>query len=218
MRMLIDSHADRHITASRSPEARAFRLPPGILKPANRLLDQQFWLWGCDIRRQEGNILSELGFEKIKAPTETGLNTSQYRCPLSTTCWIALWGFGVCLTDFELGSVFVPRAGLFPRTCQGLIDTAPAWEPAWFDRLSPPATNRDVVPCYQLVHQLVAWIAWYEQRVIDIAGLAYRQQMIGAWKRPVANAAPLTQQWRDLGVVLQRHSLVFYPAAGPAHS
>ncbi len=201
--MLVNTSANRPISDANRLDDRPFRLPSEILKPANRLLEQQFWLWGCDIRRPEGNILTQLGFEKIKAPAATGLTTSQYRCPLSMTCSIALWGFGVCLGDAALGSIFVPRAALLPRSCHTVIDTVTAWEPAWFDRLSPPAAMRDVMPCYQLVEQLIEWIAWYEQRVIDIAGQAHRQRSIETWKRPVPNAAPLEDQWRALGLALR---------------
>ncbi len=201
--MLVDTPANQPISGGTRRDDRPFRLPPVILKPANRLLDQQFWLWGCDIRREEGNILTHLGFEKIKAPAETGLSTSQYRCPLSTTCSIALWGFGVCLGEAALGSIFVPRAGLLPRSSHTVVDTVTAWEPAWFDRLSPPAAKRDIMPCYQLVELLIDWIAWYEQRVIDIAGPPYRQRSVGAWKRPVTAPDPLPQQWRELGLAIQ---------------
>lgn len=213
--MLIDAPLARIEPGSNASDDRLCRLPPAVLKPANRLLEQQFWLWGCDIRRPEGNILSQLGFEKVKAPAETGLNTSQYRCPLSITCTIALWGFGVCVSDSSHGSVFVPRAGLRPRYCQSTLDTTSAWEPAWFERILLGETNRDLVPCYHLVGQLIDWIAWYECRVLEIAGQAHRQRSIETWKRPVVDHAPLAQQWLQLGLAIRDTHSNWALAVGP---
>ena len=170
-----------------------------VLKSANHLIEQQFWLWGCDIRRQEGNILSELGFEKIKAPAETGLNTSQYRCPLSMTRSIVLWGFGVCLMDDTYGSIFVPRAGLRPRYAATVTSTASAWEPAWFDRLPLPVRPVDALACHRLLKETIDWIAWYERRVLAIAGVAYRQRSIDSWQRAVCSADQLAPWWEQLG-------------------
>lgn len=201
--MFVDTHVTQLAADGSADNNRPFRLPPEILKPANRLLEQQFWLWGCDIRRQEGNILSELGFGKIKAPSETGLSTSQYRCPLNTTCSLALWGFGVCLSNSDLGSTYVPRTGLHPRWCASVVDTASAWTPAWFDTMPQPSANGGLVSCYRLVAQIIDWIAWYERRVIEIAGPAYRQRSIESWNRPVGEATPLAHQWQKLGVTLR---------------
>lgn len=214
--MLVNSPGHHLAPEARPGGSRPFGLPPRILKPANRLLEQQFWLWGCDIRRAEGNILAHLGFEKLKAPPATGLTISQYRVPLSITSTLALWGFGVCLSDDLEGSVFVPRAGLRPRFRCAAICTDAAWEPTWFERMPLPCSNGEVAASYRLTGQLIDWIAWYEGRVLEIAGPAYRQRSIEAWKRPIANAAPLADQWRDVGVVLQRHSLEQCPDAGPA--
>lgn len=210
--MLVDAHVDRFAAGNPSGAAGPFRLPPDILKPANRLLEQQFWLWGCDIRRQESNILLHLGFEKIKAPAATGLKTSQYRCPLSTTRAIALWGFGVCLCDSTLGSIFVPRAGLYPRWCQPVLDTATAWEPAWFGRIPLPATGREIVPCYKLVRELIDWIEWYEDRTLEIAGVAYRQRSLDARQRPAGDATDLRGQWLELGAAIRNARSLETPA------
>jgi hypothetical protein len=176
-----------------------YGLPGKDLKSANRLLQQQFWLWGCDIRRQEGNLLSQLGFEKIKAPPESGLTTSQYNCPLSPTRSIALWGFGMCLGCDIGGSIFVPRSGLRPRYSATPVCTASAWEAAWFDRLPLPASPREVTGCHHLLGEAIDWIVWYEHRVLAIAGEGYRQRSIDTWPRAVCPADQIAIRWEQLG-------------------
>src|SRR5687768_12975270 len=55
-------------TAITAPAAPAFRLPKALEKQGEALLEQQMWCWGCDVRRQEGNLLLAYGCERRASP------------------------------------------------------------------------------------------------------------------------------------------------------
>ncbi|MCS6839908.1 MAG: hypothetical protein NZ701_03935 [Roseiflexus sp.] len=43
-------------------------LPAHLQQRGAELLHLQCWLWGCDIRRPEGNLLLEYGFSRQRPP------------------------------------------------------------------------------------------------------------------------------------------------------
>jgi len=179
-------------------------LPAEARKPAARLLDQQFWLWGCDIRRVEGNLLTLLGFARLAAPPESGVRISQYRCVLTRSSRMSLWGFGICIDHDALGSLFLPRSGFTPRYARTVLDVTAAWEPGWFERTHGPAAMEDASSCYRLVMEAVAWIAWYEQRVLELAGARHRQRSLDAWPKAVCGCTEIGARWNQICVEVGR--------------
>lgn len=57
------------------------------------LMHQQCWCWGQDVRRPEGNLLLENGFERTRAPEDVS-GSFRYWLERNGTR-LALWGFGV---------------------------------------------------------------------------------------------------------------------------
>jgi hypothetical protein len=192
---------------------RVVHLPSGIRRPANRLLDQQFWLWGCDVRREEGNLLVQLGFDKIKAPQASGLRTSQYACRLSIDSTISLWGFGLCLRHDPRGAIFIPRAGFRPSYAAEVTGLQDAWEPAWFDRMHEPASAADMAAFCQLTLAALEWIGWYERRILEMAGVEYRQRTVAAWSRPVCRSDAVGPCWQTLLIQVHRYYANHVPLA-----
>ena len=45
----------------------------GFISSAVDLLNQQIWYWGRDICKEEGNLLVEIGFERIEPPLDLSL-------------------------------------------------------------------------------------------------------------------------------------------------
>jgi hypothetical protein len=62
-------------------QSTALILPRELMNRGRTLLHQQCWLWGQDIRRAEGNLLLEYGFER-KRPPEGANACSQYSLQL----------------------------------------------------------------------------------------------------------------------------------------
>ena len=46
------------------------RLSCALQRRGSALLNQQCWFWGQDVRRAEGNLLLELGFQRQRPPEE----------------------------------------------------------------------------------------------------------------------------------------------------
>lgn len=197
-----------------------FRLPAGVLGPANRLLNQQFWLWGCDIRRAEGNLLAELGFTKAKSPPESGVDISQYRSSLTPHRTLTLWGFGLWLGDDSLGGIFIPRSGFKPRCTRVALETTDAWQPAWFEGVTDPAGSDDIAVYRHLLVDALEWIAWYEERVLEIAGIDYRRQSLDGWHKAECGAGDVAGRWCEikLGIeALDQERAPSSPAADSHH-
>jgi hypothetical protein len=64
---------DRETTANDQEQAMTadtcIVLPEPIRRRGAELLHLQCWLWGCDIRRAEGNLLLAYGFSRQRPPS-----------------------------------------------------------------------------------------------------------------------------------------------------
>lgn len=70
------------------------RLSTSIRRSGCALLYQQCWLWRQDIKRAEGNLLLQYGFQRLRpAPGQSG--SSQYALQLGDALQVRLWGFGM---------------------------------------------------------------------------------------------------------------------------
>ena len=54
------------------------------------LLSQQIWAWGQDVRRKQGNLLIEFGFERVKPPADVEIEDSVYTLRLTKNRTIIL--------------------------------------------------------------------------------------------------------------------------------
>ena len=59
------------------------------------LLNQQIWYWGRDICKEEGNLLLEIGFERIEPPPTSDAVSSVYSLELPGNRNIILRGYGI---------------------------------------------------------------------------------------------------------------------------
>ncbi|MGC4191621.1 MAG: hypothetical protein QM589_10720 [Thermomicrobiales bacterium] len=192
-------------------------LPPALTRPIQppqlfadrqhrttfaRMMQQQFWLWGCDVRRQEGNLLALHGFEKQRPPEESGCSTSRYTRRVAQDIDLVLWGFGLLASREGDGSVFLSRHALRPRCgdCGASLDVR--WDPDDFRDLRRPASACDHRRVRLLLADVLAWIADYERSVLDTAGISFRSSSIAAWKRAVGPAQELPARWNELATSL----------------
>ncbi|HEV2528430.1 MAG TPA: hypothetical protein VGT61_08295 [Thermomicrobiales bacterium] len=170
---------------------------------ATRLLNQQFWLFGHDVRRPDGNLLIASGLERTRR--DDGRPTaSSYAGTLSCGAGLRLWGFGAALSVGER-AIFVPRSRYTARiTTVGSVKAA-AREPEVGNGAAPPMPDLRMVRTgedRELVERalpiLLGWFADYERGVVANAGAVYRHQAWSAWKRPCGTACGLAAEWDRL--------------------
>jgi hypothetical protein len=130
-------------------------------KQATDLLNQQFWCWGQDIERPEGNWLQSLGFKRSEPPQTRKNCASIYTLSINNRSRITLRGFGVFYGDDLRGGVFIRRYGFEPQFIDNPQLQCPPWSSEDLPEFERPAT-RDTTTCVMLLLGLVDWIREYE--------------------------------------------------------
>lgn len=158
---------------------------PQLLRRGSALLHQQCWLWGCDIRRAEGNLLLAHGFTRQPDPERK--RSTQYTLRLKNTGIARLWGSGFYFGD-EVEGLFLNRFAFEPR----LVRFAEHWQdPA---RLKEAPRYLD----FQRLLHACAWIADYETWTLQQAGNVYRRTCLMSSPSPAQEAESIPRQWREL--------------------
>lgn len=192
--------------SSSQPSRTGLRIPVRLRRTLTHLTSQQFWLFGCDVRRPEGNVLAELGFRKEKAPGSRP-SPSRYHLGSATGDTIVLWGFGLLWTGADGHGVFLPRHRFEPLGRHGCDPVPLVWNEAAISGLHKPAAV-ECPRCGAMVLTALGWLIDYEQHVLTCRGPAYRDETIAAWNRPIGTAADLTTRWQqaraDLAASLSR--------------
>jgi hypothetical protein len=178
--------------------------PPSdsIRRRGEALLHQQCWLWGCDIRRPEGNALLAYGFKRQRPPADAR-GSSAYLLACASDSVVVLWGFGLFYGDPTDG-VFLGRYGFAPAPAR-LRDLARLpWSPA---QIAPAAAPARPEAHGDLQTQLVAalrWIAGYESWVLATLGAAYRQHCLAEWPAGPFRipAERMADEWQILATTL----------------
>ena len=98
-----------------------------FISHAIALLSQQIWYWGQDIRRTQGNLLVEFGFQRVKPPVGEEIEDSVYTLNLTENRSIILRGFGVYYRDNAHGTIFLPRYEFIPGYTTNLTLEQPLW-------------------------------------------------------------------------------------------
>lgn len=141
---------------------------------ATQHMQQQCWLWGCDIRHHDGNLLLAYGFTRHRPTNPT--YSSLYALP-TANYHVLLWGFGMYVGNTTHGGAFI-----FRHTFTPLAVAHPALS---------THTPDDVIrgACVPTTHHqdctaaALAWIGTYEAWVVQRMGIAYRQQSIASWPK-----------------------------------
>ncbi len=194
---------DRSANRSEPVDRDAMSFNCGDIEPLQHavgLLSQQAGSWGRDILRPEGNWLLEIGFDRLKPPSDLKDCASVYVLELPRGRRIVLRGFGVFYGDEERGGVFLPRYEFQPKyTAQPKLD-CPPWSDEDLPSLRPPSDSQRNV-CAELTLDLIDWIRAYEVNVVEQLGIEYRRQTLMKWnngKRPFTPAEKFTSAWREL--------------------
>jgi hypothetical protein len=155
------------------------------------LLHQQCWLWGQDIKRPEGNLLLEYGFERIRPPAGISGST-RYQVRLSARSTVSLWGFGLYYARCGRGGVYLNRYDATPRYGHSAGFLPQVWTPA-----DLPVSGKDPHISY-LAGKAFQWIASYERWVLKRDGLAYRRACLRPWHEPSILPHSLPAEWDRL--------------------
>lgn len=159
------------------PRSTPSLIPPAARAEAARLIDQQMWCWGCDVRRAGGNLL--LAYGMMRHPSPDPRFHSAY-IALCEDCALTLWGWGIWVASAE-GALFIDRA----RFRAGWRAEGPripeAWSPVDLPPTAPPADSAQADHARDLLARALAWISDYERWVLATLGDSYRAEALAAW-------------------------------------
>ena len=188
---------------------------PGFSKQlrehGQRLLDQEFWFFGQDIRRTEGNLLEQYGFRKVRAPD--GVQGSHtYSVLLADDAMLSLWGFGFSVWRRGAGRIFVPRIRLEPGFSPFGQELPAVWSSGQLGDLERPTDRDDWQAMAVLIVPVLHWFSVYEEWVLQVAGLGYREACFAGRKRPVGDPNSLPTLFTDLAYDCDKESAAFMGA------
>ena len=174
------------------------------------MLSQQIWSWGQDIRRKEGNLLVEFGFERVKPPADVEIQDSVYTLNLTENRSVILRGFGVYYRDNDLGAIFLPRYEFIPGYTTNTTLEQPLWTYDELPELYFP-TESEWDSYITMLADLVKWIRDYEHKVIEEQGIEYRISTLAEWdngERKVTTSQAVVGEWEKIGKVITKMQYV----------
>lgn len=177
--------------------------PAALRRCGTALLNQQFWLWGQDIRRPEGNVLLAHGFRRARPP-EGVKGSPSYALDLGGDRSLVLWGFGLFLGDRALGGIYVSRFRLAPLLILDAEPPAGVWSPSQLPPRRPPADAAERAVAWTLLGDAVRWLAAYERWVQATYGVAHRQGLLHGWGRAVCPVERMPMTWSRLACRTER--------------
>ncbi|MBM3785388.1 MAG: hypothetical protein FJW30_13560 [Acidobacteria bacterium] len=173
-------------------------LPAFWLRGA-QLMHQQCWCWGQDVRRSDGNLLLEYGFERSRPAAEVP-GSSRYLLGRDEAR-IVLWGFGAGYVAEGLGGIYVNRYCFVPRWMGEFAPIESVWCAEELASLRRPFTRCEIRRSRRLLQSLMRWIAGYEEWVERKCGNEYRGRTLKGWNRTSIPANQMATEWR----LLARH-------------
>jgi hypothetical protein len=185
--------------ATRKPVAETtWRFPERLVSRGTKLLTQQCWYWGCDVRRPEGNLLLQNGFTRTRPP-EGVEGSTLYMCEPAPGTQVILWSFGVFFGRAGAGGLFLNRFRFEPLLLEQAALPPAIWQVEQLPTLSR-AANADRARLNALLGDLLRWVVAYEHAVLAVQGLAYREACLAQWSRQKLGlpADALVPAWQNL--------------------
>lgn len=162
-----------------------------------KMMDHQFWRWGCDAKHQDGNLLVRYGFKRIPPLNRQSASSSAYDLRPRAGAQVVLRSFAVFYGDNRLGGLLLKRFDYRPyRTPASEFALAPH-EDSDLPCLFPATPDDDGWRslAVDLVEQIVAYEAW----VVGLLGIGYVEEtLIVRRKRPFVPADETETAWRRL--------------------
>jgi hypothetical protein len=172
---------------------------------AERLMNQQCWCWGCDIRSPGGNVLQLYGMQQRRPPAGVRGSTC-YTATLPNGRVVGLWGFGACIGN-DAGCVYINRYRYRPvHVPIPASEATRLHSPVDLDASGARLRNTDAA-CFNLLAELFEAFAAYETWVRLHVGLHHRERAVRAWsERPAVDAGDMSETWRLLARLVHRPS------------
>ncbi|TWT96592.1 hypothetical protein [Neorhodopirellula pilleata] len=175
---------------------------------ATALLSQQIWCWGQDVKRPEGNWLTEIGFQRNTPPTEHKDCSSVYTLAISPASRVVLRGFGVYIGDDAIGGLYIERYGFTPKYSPIPNLECPPWSDKDLPEFVTPSPEQRCESTMLLL-RLLDWIRGYEVDIANRLGTDYRRETLMRWnngKRIVTPAETMASSWRRLSLLVAANS------------
>jgi hypothetical protein len=163
------------------------------------LVHQQCWLWGCDIRRREGNVLVAHGVRRLPAPAGVE-GSSAYHARVDARTDLALWGFGLALLPADGDALLLERF----RPCPATVSDGAQLRRSWHVSHLPTRTHSDAPQSWWRVLTAFDWIAAYEAWVQCTVGPAWRERCLHGWDAAVTSPTHTSQAWAQLAARIRR--------------
>jgi len=190
-------------------------VPATLRKRGQALLHRQCWCWGQDVRREEGNALLHLGFERTRPPRGSG--ASMYTLDINGQCCIALWGFGMGFWRKPRGGIFLGRFLFAPRYCETHEPPIGVHESKQLTDFAAPCSMRQCETAIELMCGALEWISDYETQVLQEFGLQYRVDTLKKWSHHSIPPAAAPQVWRDLSASCRQKIRIFHRNENGVH-
>lgn len=183
------------------PTVPAFRLPKALEKWGEALLEQQMWCWGCDVRRQEGNLLLAYGCEQHPSPDPRFHSAYSYQ--LCADCVLTLWGWGIWMAREGTGSMFLSRSRFRVSYTPEVHLYPQAWQEDDLPSVKSPRDPAAQTNTRCLLVKAIAWMGDYEHWLACHIEPHYREATVAAWPqrrryRGGTPSAVLAQTWLNL--------------------
>ena len=167
-------------------------------KVARRLLDQEMWCLGQDIRREAGNLLLQHGFVRYRPP-EGQQGSSAYMQEIDPAKRLVVWGWGLFFGDTALGGLHLRRYDFAPRYTPVSTLALPLWSPEQLPATNSPREVEECLRVRQLLTMAFTQLSRYEDWVQHTQGLTYRRACVNSWHRAASVSAELMPQtWQTL--------------------
>lgn len=165
-----------------------------------QLVQQQFWLFGADIRRPSGNLLLELGFTRYRAP-DPAQGSSCYAAPETEGPAVHLWGFGCCLTAPDDGRIFLSRHRALVRRMPATIALEGLHSVPQLHSLCHSDPDDHLLPIQQIA--LFRWFEHYERLALTHIGAEEREATLTQFgRRQICSAAEIPARWDHLATTI----------------
>jgi hypothetical protein len=171
-------------------------LPGEVRSAGKKLLNQQCWCWGRDIRYKPGNLLLRYGFSRFRVP-EGRQGSSAYTLELGERS-IVVWGWGVWYGHGGEESLYLPRHTMRPELMAPGGPPSTVWSLEAMPTSRLPRRAEDWRRVRGLLQGCCATLAEYERWIMTTAGLAYRCDCVARWHRTSIPAESMAPQWHQL--------------------
>lgn len=162
-----------------------------------RLVQQQFWLFGADIRHPEGNLLLELGFRRHRAAHSSPGSSCYVWCREALS--IHLWGFGCCLTTSGMDRIYLSRHRAMTYRMSELVVLEALSSVTQLDdhcRGARPAEPRHEAALFR-------WFADYERQIHARVGQRAREATLERYgSRKLGPSVAIPDMWVALAAKL----------------